>query len=786
MNFKAILLTTAFALCVTFDLSAQSAVAYPDIYLRDRIAKGRAMSAAEVRRFADLGRTWGILNYFNPQMNSGKVSTDSIALQSLRILLHDGSAAGFQQAIRHLLAAAGDPGSGVTDTNSDAAAPALLFTKEQAPPKVFTLKDSVLFIAFPTRSADYIDDPASIKGLLPSDWNTAKAILIDIRNSTPSAAYNEYSFAYDVMPKLIEALAGNQPLPAVYERRIYHNGFVAQSSNAPNIYNSGIQTIAAPGYSVSTSAKPLGKPVAFVFNGNTNIDLLKQLWVLRTAGLCALIYEGTPGSYPMGDTKTYPLADGITVKIRINGYQLSGNQPVPQPDLTIGRIADTSLSGSFIGAAMRLLKNPLSPISSTASANADFVQPRPGRYADTLVPSADLRLFGLYNFWNAIHFFSPYKEGLDHPWDPVLDQYIPIMLNADDSLSYMLAVRSLASETQDCHGFVANNRPATPARKFYGAWPPVQLGFVRHRIYITEFARDSSQDLSTLRLGDEVTHIDGKPIAAHAATWRHYLPASNENTYERDLSNYLPVGPLNSNVSFTIRRGTQTFKITLRRNGRWNLSRGILDFNRKHPTIELLSGNIGYINMGNLRGAQVDSVMKAFSQTKAIIFDIRNYPQGTAWAIAPKLTDSIRKAVLFDKPFVDYNYLTGGEDQSTLKSAFTVLPGDGTRYKGKIVLLCDRTTQSQAEYSIMMFQGAAKCTVIGSQTAGADGNVTDVVLPGGYAVSFSGLGIYYPDGTPTQRRGIKVDIQSEPTIEGLIKQKDEVLDRALQFLREGK
>jgi len=30
----------------------------------------------------------------------------------------------------------------------------------------------------------------------------------------------------------------------------------------------------------------------------------------------------------------------------------------------------------------------------------------------------------------------------------------------------------------------------------------------------------------------------------------------------------------------------------------------------------------------------------------------------------------------------------------------------------------------------MMFQGAADVTVIGSQTAGADGNVTNVVLPG--------------------------------------------------------
>jgi C-terminal processing protease CtpA/Prc len=57
----------------------------------------------------------------------------------------------------------------------------------------------------------------------------------------------------------------------------------------------------------------------------------------------------------------------------------------------------------------------------------------------------------------------------------------------------------------------------------------------------------------------------------------------------------------------------------------------------------------------------------------------------------------------------------------------------------------------------MMYQAAINATVIGSQTAGADGNVTTVVLPGGYMASFSGLGILYPDGTQTQRTGIKID-----------------------------
>jgi C-terminal processing protease CtpA/Prc len=86
----------------------------------------------------------------------------------------------------------------------------------------------------------------------------------------------------------------------------------------------------------------------------------------------------------------------------------------------------------------------------------------------------------------------------------------------------------------------------------------------------------------------------------------------------------------------------------------------------------------------------------------------------------------------------------------------------------------------------MMFQGATNVTVIGSQTAGADGNVTEVVLPGGYSASFSGLGIYYPDGTPTQRVGIKIDIPVKPTLQGIRNNKDEVLQRGLQYIASGR
>lgn len=72
---------------------------------------------------------------------------------------------------------------------------------------------------------------------------------------------------------------------------------------------------------------------------------------------------------------------------------------------------------------------------------------------------------------------------------------------------------------------------------------------------------------------------------------------------------------------------------------------------------------------------------------------------------------------------------------------------------------------------------------IGSQTAGADGNVANIKIPGGYSTFISGVGIYYPDGTETQRVGIKIDLEVKPTIEGIKKGKDEVLEQAIDHMK---
>jgi C-terminal processing protease CtpA/Prc len=88
-------------------------------------------------------------------------------------------------------------------------------------------------------------------------------------------------------------------------------------------------------------------------------------------------------------------------------------------------------------------------------------------------------------------------------------------------------------------------------------------------------------------------------------------------------------------------------------------------------------------------------------------------------------------------------------------------------------------SQSNAEYTTMAFRAATGAKVIGSTTAGADGNVSQIPLPGGLNSMISGIGVFYPDKRPTQRVGIVPDIEVKPTIAGIRAGRDELLDAAM-------
>ena len=115
-------------------------------------------------------------------------------------------------------------------------------------------------------------------------------------------------------------------------------------------------------------------------------------------------------------------------------------------------------------------------------------------------------------------------------------------------------------------------------------------------------------------------------------------------------------------------------------------------------------------------------------------------------------------------------------------SAVRLPKAHGDPYLGKVVMLIDENAQSQAEHTCLFFEAATKVTFIGTPTAGANGTVTKIAIPGNMTIQFTGLGVRHADGRQLQRLGIQPDIRVEPSVHGIAAGKDEILAAAMDYL----
>ena len=191
-----------------------------------------------------------------------------------------------------------------------------------------------------------------------------------------------------------------------------------------------------------------------------------------------------------------------------------------------------------------------------------------------------------------------------------------------------------------------------------------------------------------------------------------------------------------------------------------------------------LGNDIGYVTLASIQAEDIPKIREEFMDTRGIIIDIRNYPSTfVPFSLGSYFVSSTTPFVKFTHGNID----NPGEFYfaKTLK-----IPSKGKTYKGKLIVLVNELSQSQAEYTAMAFRAGDNTTIIGSTTAGADGNVSTIMLPGGLRTMISGIGVYYPNGDETQRTGIIPDIEVRPTIEGIRENRDELLEKAIEIILE--
>jgi len=392
-------------------------------------------------------------------------------------------------------------------------------------------------------------------------------------------------------------------------------------------------------------------------------------------------------------------------------------------------------------------------------------------YKDFNWKNENLRLLSLFRYWNIIEYFFPYKYQTDIKWNEVLNQMIPKFINPKTEIDFHLAMLELIVSIDDSHAKFGTKQ----TNSFFGyKWIPAKFELINDKAIITGFYNDSLAKLDDLKIGDVITKVNEMHIKTIFSDKEKYISGSNQVRKK-------------VNALYAIFNGsTDSVKIEFSRNNknRVKIIKRYLfnDFNDtlqlKKEKYKILSDNIGYVNMGEIKIKDVSKIMDSLINMKAIIFDIRSYPNGTLNVITNYI--SSKKNDFYNVTFSDLDY----PGKFIIRSGRQSGHNQELKYKGKVILLVNEKSQSQAEFTAMGLQTGNNVTTIGSQTSGADGNISIIEMVGGFKTAISGIGIFYPDGTETQRKGVKIDIEVRPTLQGMIQGKDEVLEKAIVFANE--
>lgn len=391
----------------------------------------------------------------------------------------------------------------------------------------------------------------------------------------------------------------------------------------------------------------------------------------------------------------------------------------------------------------------------------------------TAYPDQDHRMLLFYKYWNIMRYFNPYNYVLDMPVDSILSSYVLPMANVSAAPALFNLYQKIATRFDDAH--VYGTSYSTMIQMLPGFYKPyLRLNYIGGQYVVVK------SSVAGIAVGDALLSVDGLTTTQWEDSLRQYFSSGNPSVFRRTMcSQMLGRLAIGTPETMVLEDSTGT-SYTATANCVWPPADQPFFYSDIYPADSLSSivwttmqCDIGYVNMGNLQSANVTPMYSDLQNKSAIIFDIRNYPNGTAWDIANLMYPSHREFAKDMEPDVTY------PGTYTWYHDYLGYNGNPTAYTGKVIILMNQETQSQAEYSTMILSAMPNVVRVGSQTAGADGNITYWKITQDLTAGFTTLGIYYPNGDSTQRIGIVPDSVIYPTRAGIRHNQDEVLEKAL-------
>jgi hypothetical protein len=377
----------------------------------------------------------------------------------------------------------------------------------------------------------------------------------------------------------------------------------------------------------------------------------------------------------------------------------------------------------------------------------------------------DANLADVVVAWNVFRHFYPYWAELTRDpavdWDAQLAVHLQAALGATSRAQQHDVLQALVAAAHDGHGDVRD--PAAAATR--GALP-IQARPIDGRVVVT------ATSTPAVPVGAVITAVGGQAAGPWLEARLRRLSGTTQWKAERALR------------VIECERGTNVD--VLFDDGR-SRSAGLACGPRPSPTLtELrpaplaeLSPALWYVDLTRTTAADVEASLPRLADARGVIFDVRGYPTDAGAAILPHLLAAPER----DR-WMHLDRITGpfGRVDGTAAFGWDLQP-KAPAIAGRRVFLTDGRAISYAESVMGYVADRGLATIVGAPTAGTNGNVASFDVPSGRQITFTGMRVTRHDGRSRRHLiGIAPDVPLTPTIDGIRRGRDELLEAAVAVI----
>jgi len=397
--------------------------------------------------------------------------------------------------------------------------------------------------------------------------------------------------------------------------------------------------------------------------------------------------------------------------------------------------------------------------------------------------SLEFRLLAMAKIWGVIDYLYPHQYLMAKDAEAKFGKYLQQSFTANSKKDFEEILAKTVSLLEDTHAFRFYNQLKYKADIFHTRYfAPFDYQIVDDYLVVTKIVDPIRFQNANLNIGDRIYSINGKTIPQIISEKSNFLSSSNIKGLRYRLSDY------QTNFIWTDDLPKKTLKVQ-KRNTKNFFTTSVELLNPKEKsdleavsaylkskiqtkrTHQLENPDIAYFRIDQTFGMieevddqEIDKTMKQILDTaaskKALVFDMRGYPDWGGFVYHYIYSYFSPKENYFGK-YYQQNLNTIGTFKyaSDQKTYFPEVEQMNTKpYTGKVFIIVNQETLSASEWNTMNLQHIfPQAITIGEQTAGADGDIKKMKLPGGYTLEFTGNGIFYPNGKQTQKVGVHID-----------------------------